>query len=320
MRRSHWAPHIGLCDRSCVALLVEKQEPSVEWLEVSVTADAEAAEAIAELLAPFAYHGVAIEAGPEGLAAGPVVVRAYLPLERAQTAVQRRIEEALWHLGQIRPIGRPTFRRIAEADWAEAWKEHYHVLHIGKRLVVRPSWREYVPAPGEIVVTLDPGQAFGSGVHPTTRMALLALEEFVQPGMDVLDLGTGSGILAIAAARLGARNVLALDNDPVAVEVAQANVVANDVGDVVSVQLGSLAEATGCYEVIAVNILAQVIVEMMQAGLALRVRPGGVIIATGILSYQEGNICRVAQSCGFGLEQRWQIEDWVCLALRQDKD
>ncbi len=286
-----------------------------EWLEVSVTVEAEASEAVAEVLSRYAYHGVAIEAGPEGWTAGPVVVRGYLAADGELEAARRAVEEALWHLGQIRPIAAPVFRRVAEADWASAWKEHIHVMHIGRRIVVRPSWRAYAAAPGELVITLDPGQAFGTGVHPTTRMCLVALEDMLRPEADVLDLGTGSGILAIAAALLGARAVLALDNDPVAVRVAEENVAANGVEDVVRVGLGSLEEAEGPHDLIVVNILAKVIVEMLGAGLAKRLRPRGVMIATGILEDQEAAVLGAAASAGLAMRKRWQTDDWVCLAL-----
>jgi ribosomal protein L11 methyltransferase len=191
-----------------------------QWLEVSVTVENEVAESVAEVLSRYAHRGIVIETGPDGWNAGPVVVRAYLPADDQLQANKRRIEEALWHLGQIQPVPAPTFRSVAEEDWAEAWKERLDVLRIGQHIVVRPSWRDYSPTPGDVVIRLDPGMAFGTGLHPTTQMCLMALEKALLPGAEVLDLGTGSGILAIAVARLGAGRVVAVDNDPVAVIVA----------------------------------------------------------------------------------------------------
>jgi ribosomal protein L11 methyltransferase len=133
----------------------------------------------------------------------------------------------------------PRTRFLAETDWAEAWKAGYDVLRIGRRLVVRPSWRDYAPQPGDLVIDLDPGMAFGSGLHPTTRLCLEALEDTMRPGLTVLDVGTGSGILAIAAARLGASRVLALDTDPLAVQIARENVALNQVESVVHVEVGT---------------------------------------------------------------------------------
>ena len=287
------------------------------WLEVSVTVENEAAEAVAEVLSRYAPRGVAIEAGPEGWNAGPVVVRAYLPADDQLPANKRRVEEALWHLGQIRPIPAPTFCPVVEADWAEAWKERLNILHVGQHIVIRPSWRDYAPAPGDVVIQLDPGMAFGTGLHPTTQMCLVALEELIHPGAEVLDLGTGSGILAIAAAKLGAGHVLAMDNDQVAVETARDNVISNEVRGSVSVTCGSLAEVSESYDLVVVNILARVIVEMAQEGLAKRVRPGGKLITTGILAEQEQKVVAALERGEFALAKRQQRGDWVCLVMEQ---
>ena len=289
----------------------------MEWLEVSVTVENEAAEAVAEMLARYAHRGVVIEAGPEGWNAGPVIVRAYLPDDDQLGVNKRRVKEALGHLNWIRPVSEPTFRPVAEADWAEAWKERLTVMHIGQRIVIRPSWLGYAPAPEDVVVKLDPGMAFGTGLHPTTQMCLVALEESVRPGVEVLDIGTGSGILAITAARLGARHVLAVDNDSVAVKTARDNVAINSVQDTVSVTCGSLAEVHGSYDLVVVNILAQVIVEMMQDGLATRVSPGGRLIAAGIITDQESAVVTAMEQQGFTLAGRQQREDWVCLVAER---
>ncbi len=289
----------------------------MEWLEVSVTAENEAAEVVAEVLSRYAHRGVAIEAGPGGWNTGPVIVRAYLPADDQLRANKRRIEEELWHLGQIRPVSAPVFRPVAEADWAEAWKERLNVIHVGQHVVIRPSWRDYAPVPGDLVIQLDPGMAFGTGLHPTTQMCLVALEELVCPGAEVLDLGTGSGILAIAAAKLGAGHVLAVDNDPIAVDVAQDNVISNGVQRAVGVMCGSLAEVSGSYDLVVVNILARVIVEMMRGGLATRVRSGGVLIAAGIIADQEPEVVAALEREGLTLVERWQREDWVCLVVKR---
>ncbi len=291
---------------------------SMEWLEVSVTVDNEAAEVVAEVLSRYAYRGVAIEAGPEGWKAGPVIVRAYLPADDQLRANKRHIEEALGHLDQIRPVSVPTFRPVAEEDWAEVWKERLSVLPIGQHIVIRPSWRDYMPMAEDVVIQLDPGMAFGTGLHPTTQMCLMALEGLMRPEAEVLDLGTGSGILAIAAAKLGARRVLAVDSDPIAVRTARENVITNKVQEVVSVICGSLAETSESYDLVMVNILAKVIVEMMQGGLATRIRPGGVLIATGIIADQEPEVVVALEQKGLTLVEWQRIEDWVCLVAKQD--
>jgi ribosomal protein L11 methyltransferase len=285
----------------------------MEWLEVSVLASSETAEAVAEVLARFAPSGVAIQAGPEGIGAGPVTVRAYVAAGPDVDEIRHRICESVWHLGQILPIPEPTFRCVAETDWAEAWKAHLQVLKIGQRIVVRPSWLEYSPRPNEVVIELDPGMAFGTGLHPTTQMCLMALEEHVRRETRLLDLGTGSGILAIAGAKLGARPVVALDNDPQAVTVARQNARRNGVMDQISVAEGSLAEASGTFDLILVNILAKVIVHMAGQGLAERLRPNGILVVAGLIEDQEEEVRAALRGAGLTLIGRRQMEDWVAL-------
>lgn len=290
----------------------------MDWLEVSLETTGEGAEAVAEVLSRFAPRGVALEAGPEGFGTGLVVVRAYLPADDPLSRTRRRVEEALWHLGQILPLPLPSFRIVAETDWAEAWKQNLTVLHVGRRLVIRPSWLPYVPAAEEVVVELDPGMAFGTGTHPTTQMCLLALEDTGHPGARVLDLGTGSGILAIAAAKLGAGRVLALDTDPQAVTVARENVHRNGVADRVRVARGSLAQAIGRFDVVVVNILAGVLIEMANHGLARRLAPEGRLVAAGLLLGQEEEVQNAFQRNGLVMVGRRQIEDWVALEATRD--
>jgi ribosomal protein L11 methyltransferase len=220
------------------------------WLELSVTVDNEAVEAVSELLARYGYNaGVVVEPawtpgdeGPEFSydAARPSVLKTYIPLDAQAEDARQRIEQALWHLGQMRPVGPLQTRTLEEEDWANAWKQHYSVLRVGERTVVVPSWLQHEARPDDVVLHLDPGMAFGTGLHPTTQLCLRLLERYASPGQAVLDIGTGSGILAIAAAKLGAGPVLALDNDPVAVAVAAENIARNGVGDTVRAAEGSL--------------------------------------------------------------------------------
>jgi ribosomal protein L11 methyltransferase len=287
-----------------------------EWLEVSVTTDHEAAESVAEVLSRYAQRGVAIEAAAGGWEAGPVTVRAYLPHDDHTSTHQRCIQAALGHLNQIRPVSAPAFRWVAESDWAEAWKQKLTVMHIGQHIVIRPSWRDYEPVDGDIVIQLDPGMAFGTGLHPTTQLCLTALEQRVSAGMDVLDIGTGSGILAIAAAKLGAGRVAAVDNDPVAVRTARENVIANHMQEIVSVVAGSLADVSGCYDVVVVNILAPVIIEMLAEGLRERLKPAGCLIAAGIIAEQAEDVIAAMAKQQLPLVERRQSDDWVCLVGR----
>lgn len=288
----------------------------MRWLEVNVQADGEAAEAVSELF--NRYYGAVLSTDFDKAAGdAPVVtVKTYLPLDEEGVTIKQRIEEALWHLSQIYPLPPPEFHELTEDDWANAWKKHYHLLRVGRRLVIKPSWQEYKPGPDEIVVALDPGMAFGTGLHPTTRMCLQALEEHLKPGAKVLDLGTGSGLLAIAAAKLGAGSVLALDNDPLAVRAAQANVQANGVQNIVTVELGSLDRATGGFDLVLVNILARVIIELVGQGLVNRVGLSGLIILAGLIEEQEAEVAAALREHGIAIVERRQEKDWVALVGR----
>ena len=301
------------------------------WLEVCVMIDPETAEAVSEMLSRYVPNGVAIEqiardidGADEGVSSqleSIVAVRAYLPVDSDVEQKKQRIQEGLWHLSQISPIPEPVFRVVAESDWAEAWKEHYHVLHLGRRFVIKPSWRDYEAQPNEIVIELDPGMAFGTGLHPTTQLCLTALENYLQPNSRVLDLGAGSGILAIGAARLGAGSIKAIDIDPLAVKAAAENVKANGVEQLVEVAAGSLQEAAAngaTYDLIIVNILARVIIQLCEEGLGKIVRPGGLAIFAGLIDTQEQGVREALQAQGLQIVDRYQSKDWVGLIARRD--
>jgi len=306
----------------------------MDWLEIAVNCDPENAEAVADVLARYAPGGVAIQQNALDLTGGewrldgplePVVsVRAYLALEPGLDEKRRQVEEALWHLRQIASIPEPQFRTVVEEEWANAWKEHFQVTRIGQRLVVKPSWREYTPQAEDIVLELDPGMAFGTGLHPTTQMCLLALEKYVRGGERVLDLGTGSGILAIAAVKLGAAACLATDIDPVAVEAARANVAANGVQDIVQVERGSPAQlstlhsplSTAKFDLALVNILASIIVELCGQGLGEVVKPGGLAIFAGLIDTQEAEVREALKRAGLVVIERTQEKDWVGLVCQ----
>jgi ribosomal protein L11 methyltransferase len=318
----------------------------VDWLEFSVSTDSEAVEAVVELFNRYGRGGAVIETpvdcfefelSPDYRPAS-VVVKTYLPLDGSTQEPRRRIEEGLWHLGRIYPLPDPVIRELAEDDWANAWKRQYHRLRVGQRIVIVPSWEAYEPEVGQVVVRLEPGMAFGTGLHPSTRLCLQALESYLAPGCTVLDVGTGSGILAIAAAKLGARSVLAIDTDPVAVTVARQNVADNSVSQQVAVRRGSLLGGPsqawmprhdshenggsptylvqqGEYDLVLVNILAPVIMGMAP-GLAARTGPGGRIIASGIIDSQEEDVVRALQGHGLEVVERGRDTDWVSLVAQ----
>ncbi len=271
--------------------------------------NADLAEPAAELLGRIAPNGAAVEMLDEG-----VRVRAWLPDDDELADRKQRLEEGLWHLGQIQPFPEPVYKLIEEEPWEITWNEHYQPLEIGEQLQIVPSWME--PEDDvRIPIILEPGMAFGTGAHTTTRQCLEALELLVEDGISVADLGCGSGILAIAAARLGAGEVVALDIDEQAVALAQENVLRNGVGDRVQVLEGSLAElrrvAEGHdFELIVANIRASVLEDFIQDGIARELTAGGRIVMSGILDEQLDSILEKAMSGSLQIEQVMQAGDW----------
>ena len=290
----------------------------MNWIELSIQTDSEGAEAAAAMLNEYVKGGAAIEQmllpdpGESFDPARAFTVRAFFSAdERANLA---RAEQGLWHLAQLRPMSLPHTRELAEEDWAEAWKKYYTILRIGKRLVIKPSWLEYTPKPDDIVIELDPGMAFGTGLHPTTRLCMIALENYLTDHPRVIDVGTGSGILSITAAKLGARKILALDTDSVAVETTARNVAINHVDSIVRVEQGSIDAKKHCnlFDLICINILAEVICDLAPA-LASALRSPGIVIASGILDYKADDVVEAFNAVGIDMIEKTQEEDWVAL-------
>ncbi len=304
------------------------------WLELSVAADHEAVEAVSEILSRAAPGGTSVEPAFElvedGLAARvdlarPALVRAYVPV-LSPAAAREAVESADRELGHLqafglRPIGGLSTRIVHEADWANAWKAHFPVLRVGRRIVIRPTWRRHRRQPGDVVLALDPGMAFGTGLHPTTRLCLAALESLADrgalDGARVLDVGSGSGILSIAAGLLGARSVLAVDVDPIAVEASAANARRNRLGRVIRAREGSAPSGEGPFDVVLANLIASLLVTLGD-GLVADLRPGGTLLASGIFSNREADVVAAFEARGLSVARRWTEGDWVALeVLRQ---
>lgn len=299
------------------------------WLELSVEADLEAVEAVSEILSRFAPGGTTIEPAfdlvEEGLGARidptrPSTVRAYVPARDPKAAERAAAEagEALGHLQAfgLRPIGNLTTRIVHEADWAEAWKEHFPVLRIGRRIVIKPTWREHAAAPDDVVLDLDPGMAFGTGLHPTTRLCLAAVESAADrrllAGARVLDVGCGSGILAIAAARLGAASVLGVDTDPIAIEATDANAARNGLAARISARAGSIPSGEPPHDVVLANLIASVLVALA-AAVRDELRPGGIVLASGIFEDREAEVRAAFAAVGLDVTGRTAEGEWVAL-------
>jgi len=299
------------------------------WLELAVEADVEAVEAVSEILGRAAPGGTSVEPGFElvddGLGARidptrPAIVRAYLPArDRAQAArAAADVADALGHLQAfgLRPIGPLRTQIVDEADWAEAWKAHFPVLRVGRRLVVRPTWRRHRRRVGDVVLAMDPGMAFGTGLHPTTRLCLAAVEDLADRGQladaTVLDVGCGSGILAIAALKLGAVSAMGLDTDPIAIEATLANARRNRLARRVRARRGSLPSGEGPFDVVLANLIAGLLVALAPA-LHDELKRGGALLASGIFVDREAEVRGVLEAAGLTIDARSAEGDWVAL-------
>lgn len=282
----------------------------MRWTEIIIDAGPEATDAVGAALYAVGCSGFEVRE-----VAVPPAIAGYLPVDDRLEDRLGLLKDALAALPGHGVIGAGTdltLRYVEEADWANAWKEFYKPFRVGRRLVVTPPWEHPELAPDDIPLVVDPGMAFGTGSHPTTQLCLVALEDYVRPGARVADIGTGSGILAIAAAKMGASHVAANDNDPLAVRIARENAAANGVPVEITDAL-----PTGQYDAVVANILADVIIGMAEELQAL-LAPGGVLLTSGIIDTREADVRLALEGIGLNhLETRRQTE-WVALVFRQE--
>jgi ribosomal protein L11 methyltransferase len=291
----------------------------MDFIEISVAnIDGEAAEAVSELFNRYGQGGAVIEAFPPDFE--NVTVRTVIPGE--DELLRAQIEALLALIGQALPSGlpEPQFQIVGQSDWANSWKEHFHVVRIGRRFVIKPSWRDYTPAGDDIVIEIDPGLAFGSGLHPTTQLCLKLFEEMDLAGQSLFDVGTGSGVLSIAALKLGAQPIRAVDIDDVAVRVAEENFELNgfpprSADSPLETAVGSAMDTGGRqWQIVVANILAHILVKLMP-DLAATIAPGGKLILSGMIAEQEAEVTAVAQTYGLSVIDRKTEEDWVALVV-----
>jgi ribosomal protein L11 methyltransferase len=309
----------------------------MNWLEVSLTVNGELAESVADVFARFAPNGVMTEQGvkfndeeDEGTATGPITVRAYLEVNEQLEETRQKLEESLFYLGMITPVPTPTYKQIADQNWMEAWKLHYKPILIGQRLLILPAWLES-PDPKRIPIKIDPGMAFGTGTHPTTQLCLELMEvhftnsqPITRNSYHVIDVGCGSGILSIAALKLGAEKVLGVDIDIESVKNSRENAGINGVGNELLLGQGSVMEilrgdfAFKSAPLVVANILAPILIRLFDAGLADLIQPNGEIILSGILDHQAGNVVAAGEAKGLKLNDQRQMNDWVALKMSRD--
>jgi ribosomal protein L11 methyltransferase len=304
----------------------------MEWQEIAVTALPEAVEAVAQCFYELGSGGVVIEdptllkarinegkwdafeLSEEMLQRPYPVVKGYLPVNADLPAkleeLKDCLEEILSRLGEESP-GAVQFSILQEEDWANSWKVYFKPLKLGKKVVIKPTWEDYQAQEGELILEMDPGMAFGTGTHITTSMCAAFLEKYLQPEDRVYDVGTGTGILAMMAALLGAQSVLALDYDQVAVKVASENVVHNGLEKVVTVQQNDLLSGiAGKADIIVANIIADIILRLIPQ-VQVRLKQGGIFLASGIIEERRAEVIEAANRAGFTLLDEQIKDEWV---------
>jgi ribosomal protein L11 methyltransferase len=303
------------------------------WIEMRLRIPAAGVELVGNELTELGCAGLTVEErqldtfvapDPEATVPDVYTVKAYFPATGDVEVLRRQVYESLMWLSAFVPgleAVLPEVVPVSQEDWAEGWKQHFSAVRIGRRLVVKPTWEDFLAVAGDVVVNLDPGMAFGTGTHGTTRLcldALAALFDGPSPPQRVLDVGTGSGILAIAAAALGARRTLACDVDAEACRIASENAALNGVGDHLEVTLEPLSALAGDYDLVLANILAEENIRLANE-LVGRVAPGGALILSGILLEKEALVIEAFAAfalTGPGITRR---EEWSCLLYRKGR-
>jgi ribosomal protein L11 methyltransferase len=311
----------------------------VKWSELSIHTKNEAVEAISNILHEAGASGVVIEDSAEfakpredqygeiyalnedDFPKDGVIVKAYLSESSFLNETVEEIKAAITNLTNFNiDIGENVVSivEVNEEDWATAWKQYYHPVKISERFTIVPTWEDYTPvSTDELIIELDPGMAFGTGTHPTTVMCLQGLEKVIKEEDTVVDIGTGSGVLSIGAALLGAKSVHALDLDEVAVRSAQENVALNKVEDKVEVFHGNLLDTVKePADVVVANILAEIIMSFTDDAFTI-VKPGGLYVTSGIIGAKRDDVKAALEASGFVIEEVLLMEDWVAIIARR---
>ena len=312
----------------------------MKWCEISIQTSHEAVELIAEIFRDLGASGVVIE-DPElvndYITSGKwdytdipiaketevVVEKAYLPVNgelegRIQT-LQQEIK-ALESRGVNTAPAVLTTAELQDEDWSDTWKQYFHTEKPGERVVIKPTWEEYEPQDDEVVIELDPGAAFGTGTHATTSMCIRQLEKLVKPGMTVFDVGTGSGILSIISAKLGATNIQAVDYDDSVLKIVEENLEQNNVQDIISVAQSDLMQNVhGKAELVIANIIADIIIRLFDQ-LDEHLEQGGTLLTSGIIEDRIEDVLAAAEAHGYGEVERLENKGWACITFKRKAD
>ncbi|MFL0247421.1 50S ribosomal protein L11 methyltransferase [Candidatus Clostridium stratigraminis] len=305
-----------------------------KWIEVKIVTSSDALEAVSGIFYSLDVKGVAIEDPRDILEReqGPLswdfadinifeygsdaaVIKGYFAVEDNIDEIKSYIEEKLIYIKELGidiGKGKVIINAVYEEDWANNWKKYYKPTKIGDKIVIKPIWEAYEPKGEEIIVEMDPGMAFGTGTHETTRMCIEALEKKVQKESTVFDIGTGSGILAITAAKLGAKKVIGVDLDPVAVDSAKQNTTINKL-DNIEIIYGNLMEVVeGKAEIVVANIIAEVIMLLCE-DVKKFLKPNGYFISSGIIKDRKDDVAKKLTEVGFKIHEINELGEWVCI-------
>lgn len=307
-----------------------------EWVEVSIFTSSEAVEAVSGILYNTGVKGLAIE-DPQDIefkkkhpgdwdyfdesildVKDGALIKGYYKNDSKLNEYLSYIKESINNLEQFgidKGKGLVTAANVNEEDWENNWKKYYKPTKVGERIVVKPIWEEYKPKDDELIVELDPGMAFGTGTHETTRMCIKALEKHVKNESTVFDIGTGSGILSISAAKLGAKKVVGVDLDPVAVKSASENVKFNDINNVRILEGNLMDVVEGKANIVIANIIADVIISLAK-DVRNFILKGGLFISSGIINDRKDDVIRELEKNDFDIEEVNADGEWVCIVAR----
>ncbi len=305
----------------------------MKWIEVKISFSSDNESLAVDLIADIFYgmgaKGVVVDdpclEPVEGWGQDAVplpdqpAVTGYLPADDQLENRRQILEQALSNLAAVHSMAyKIGYQSMDEEDWAESWKAFFWPTNITPQIVVKPTWRDYAPETNQTIIEIDPGMAFGTGTHPTTALCVHLLEKYIQPNQTVLDVGTGSGILLIAAAKLGASRLTGVDLDPMAIEVARKNLVLNNIPqDCYELWTGDLIRlVTRTYDLVVANILADVILDLLDH-VGSVIKPGGTFICSGIIATSESAVAAKMTACGFQIAEVQKTDDWVAFAGRK---
>lgn len=311
----------------------------MKWMEIAVQTSHAATEAVADIFNGLGSGGVIIE-DPRLLNFyinsglwdytdlrevpdhGISIVRAYLPLDERLSGRMDELEQLLAQVNERMKGSIDSellFRELEEEDWSSSWKQYFHPVRVGKCIVIKPTWEDYVAKPGDLVLEIDPGMAFGTGTHHTTCLCLETLEDIIKQGQTVFDVGTGSGILSVASALLGAQKIIAVDFDDTAVKVAKENIVLNNLNDRIDVYCGDLlSNVEGTADIIVANIVASVIVELVH-DIPQKLKEEGLFLTSGIIEERVEEVLQAAAKAGLALVEKRLAGGWAMLLFKKGK-